>query len=108
MTRPEVMQGRTDALETGSGRVYVTVNYYEGVPVETFVMLGRAGSEERALTEALGRVISTSLQRGVPLTALTKQLRGISSEQSTGLGPNKVLSVADAVGRILETHTHER
>jgi ribonucleoside-diphosphate reductase alpha chain len=31
-----------------------------------------------------------------------KQLRGISSDRAVGLGPNKVLSVPDAVGLALE------
>ena len=102
--RPEVLQGVTSSLETGSGRVHVTVNYYDNRPYEVFVMLGKAGSEERALTEGIGRLCSTALQNGTPLFELASQLRGISSEANYGFGPNRVLSVADAVGRVLGEH----
>ncbi len=101
MKRPEILQGTTTVIETGSGRVHVTLNHNEGSPYEVFVMLGKSGSEERALTEGLSRLLSTSLQHGVPLEQLGKQLRGISSEMAYGFGPSKVLSVADAVGRVL-------
>ena len=69
-------------------------------------MLGKAGSEERALTEAIGRLISLALQSEVPLERLCRKLRGISSEHILGFGPNKILSVADAVGIALENHTN--
>ena len=98
------MQGTTTKVVTGSGDVYITVNLREGEPFEVFAVLGRAGSEERALTEAIGRVISTALQGGIPAKKLARQLRGISSENVIGLGPNKVLSVPDAVGQVLQTY----
>ena len=100
--RPPVLKGTTDSQDTTEGRVYVTVNFLEGKPVEVFVIHGRAGSQQRACTEALGRLCSVALQRGISLRVLTKQLRGISSETTMGLGPNKVLSVPDAVGRVLD------
>lgn len=105
MTRPQVLQGTTRQVETGSGTVYVTVNEHEGRPVEVFATLGRCGSEERALTEAIGRLLSEALQSGIPVTKLRRKLRGISSEATVGLGPNKVLSVPDAIGRVLEEYT---
>jgi ribonucleoside-diphosphate reductase alpha chain len=87
--------------------VYVTINYHDGIPVEVFIMHGKSGSDQRACTEALGRLCSVALQRGVSLRALTKQLRGISSETTMGLGPNKTLSVPDAVGRVFERFLEE-
>jgi ribonucleoside-diphosphate reductase alpha chain len=102
--RPQVLTGVTHALTTSHGNVHVTVNYSDNTPYEVFVHLGKAGSEERALTEAIGRLLSTSLQAGTSLDKLCKQLRGISSEQVYGFGPNKVLSVPDAVGIILQKH----
>lgn len=107
-SRPEVMQGATDAIETPEGTAYVTVNYHEGNPSEVFVTLGHSGTTVRSMTEAIARLCSIALQHGVPLRALTRQLRGISSEQAMGLGPNKILSIPDAVGRIMETHLDRR
>jgi ribonucleoside-diphosphate reductase alpha chain len=37
-----------------------------------------------------------------------RQLRGISSDRAVGLGPNKVLSVPDAIGIALEEWTRDR
>ncbi len=52
--------------------------------------------------EAIGRLVSLALRSGVPLTTIYRQLRGISSDRIIGLGPNKVMSVPDAVGIALE------
>jgi ribonucleoside-diphosphate reductase alpha chain len=46
--------------------------------------------------------MSLALRSGIPLQALHRQLRGISSDRAVGLGPNKVLSVPDAIGLALE------
>ena len=102
-TRPAVMTGETRSIETPLGTAYITLNYHDDLPAEVFVTIGKAGSTERAAAEALARLLSVALQRGVPLKVLTKQLRGISSTDTLGLGPNKVLSMPGAVGRVLES-----
>jgi ribonucleoside-diphosphate reductase alpha chain len=50
----------------------------------------------------MGRLISLALRSGIPIMELHKQLRGISSDRAVGLGPNKVLSVPDAIGIAIE------
>jgi ribonucleoside-diphosphate reductase alpha chain len=50
----------------------------------------------------MGRLISLALRSGIPLQSIIKQLRGISSDRAVGLGPNKVLSVPDAIGIALD------
>jgi len=67
-------------------------------PFEVFVTLGKAGGSAMADAEAMGRLISLALRSGIPLMEIHKQLRGISSDRAVGLGPNKVLSVPDAIG----------
>jgi ribonucleoside-diphosphate reductase alpha chain len=52
--------------------------------------------------EAMGRLISLALRSGIPIMEVHRQLRGISSDRAVGLGPNKVLSVPDAIGIALE------
>ena len=105
--RPSMLEGFTESVETPNGRAYVTLNYYKGRPVEVFITLGKAGSKERADSEALARLLSYALQHGVPIRGLTKQIRGISSEEPNGFGPNKVLSMPDGVGIVLENLTLE-
>jgi ribonucleoside-diphosphate reductase alpha chain len=74
----------------------------KGQPFEVFINLGKAGGSAMADAEALGRMISLSLRSGIPLSEIHRQLRGISSDKAVGLGPNKVLSVPDAIGIALE------
>ena len=74
----------------------------KGQPFEVFLSLGKAGGSAMADAEALGRLISMALRSGIPLMEIHRQLRGISSDRAVGLGPNKVLSVPDAVGIALE------
>ena len=49
-----------------------------------------------------GAAVSLALRSGISLPALHRQLRGISSDRAVGLGPNKVMSVPDAIGLALE------
>ena len=56
----------------------------------------------------MGRLISLALRSGIPMAQVHRQLRGISSDRSVGLGPNKVLSVPDAIGIALEEWVRDR
>jgi ribonucleoside-diphosphate reductase alpha chain len=73
-----------------------------GQPFEVFINLGKAGGAAMADAEAIGRLISLALRSGIPLGQVHRQLRGISSDRAVGLGPNKVMSLPDAVGLALE------
>ncbi len=85
------------------GNMYVTITEDDqGQPFEVFMSLGTAGGGLMADVEAIGRLISLALRSGIPLSTIYQQLRGISSDRIIGLGPNKVMSVPDAVGIALE------
>jgi ribonucleoside-diphosphate reductase alpha chain len=58
--------------------------------------------------EAIGRLISLGLRSGVPMSDIYQQLRGISCDRAVGIGPNKVLSVPDAIAQALAQHERER
>ncbi|MDQ3223555.1 MAG: response regulator SirA, partial [Gemmatimonadota bacterium] len=45
---------------------------------------------------------------GIPIKEIYRQLRGISSDRVIGLGPNKILSVPDAVGIAIERWMQEK
>jgi len=102
-SRPEMMRGTTRRVETPLGTLYVTITEDEkGQPFEVFMSLGKAGGALMADVEAMGRLISLALRSGISIKEIHRQLRGISSDRVIGLGPNKVLSVPDAVGISLE------
>ncbi len=108
-SRPELLRGATRRLETPLGTLYVTITEDDrGQPFEVFMSLGKAGGALMADVEALGRLISLALRSGIPISEIYRQLRGISSDRVIGLGPNKVLSVPDAVGIAIERYLQEK
>jgi len=89
--------------------MYVTITEDDkGQPFEVFMSLGKAGGALMADVEAVGRLISLALRSGVPLLEIYRQLRGISSDRAVGLGPNKVMSVPDAIGIAIEKWMQEK
>jgi ribonucleoside-diphosphate reductase alpha chain len=108
-SRPEMLRGTTRRVETPLGTLYVTITEDDkGQPFEVFMSLGKAGGALMADVEAVGRLISLALRSGIPMKEIHRQLRGISSDRVIGLGPNKVLSVPDAVGIAIERWMNEK
>jgi ribonucleoside-diphosphate reductase alpha chain len=108
-SRPDVLRGTTRRVDTPLGTLYVTITEDErGQPFEVFMTLGKAGGALMADVEALGRLISLALRSGIPIKEIYRQLRGISSDRVIGLGPNKILSVPDAVGIAIERWMQEK
>lgn len=101
--RPDRLSGKTHRIRTVPGWVYVTVNLgADGRPIEVFCHLGKCGTTDYGWTEAVGRLISVSLQHGVTMDEIVKQLRGISEGQVYWQGGGvKIQSVPDAVARVL-------
>ncbi|HMS02959.1 MAG TPA: vitamin B12-dependent ribonucleotide reductase, partial [Gemmatimonadaceae bacterium] len=103
-SRPDVLRGTTIRKETPLGTMFVNITEDEkGQPFEVFINLGKAGGAAMSDAEAIGRLVSLALRSGIPLMEIHRQLRGIASDRAVGLGPNKVLSVPDAIGLALET-----
>jgi ribonucleoside-diphosphate reductase alpha chain len=108
-SRPDRLRGTTIRKETPLGTMFVNITEDDKQqPFEVFINLGKAGGAAMADAEAMGRMISLALRSGIPLREVHKQLRGISSDRAVGLGPNKVLSVPDAIGIALEEWTREK
>jgi len=92
-------------MATGCGNMYVTINETdEGIPIEVFCRLGKAGGCASSQTEALGRLITLGFKHGMQISEIVEELRGISCHQ-TLLGKKKILSCADAVAQILVAYT---
>ena len=108
-SRPDLLKGSTRRIETPLGTMYVTITEDDrGQPFEVFISLGKAGGALMADVEAVGRLISLGLRSGIPMREIYRQLRGISSDRAVGLGPNKVLSVPDAIGIAIEKWMQEK
>lgn len=109
--RPKVLNAKTHVVETGNGKMYVTVSHHEGKPLELFIFLGKSGQILNTLTEAMGRVISIGLQQGVPVEEITKTLININSDrmvwyrfEDTDQRPTQILSIPDGVAKLLDRY----
>lgn len=107
--RPDLLRGTTIRKETPLGTMFVNITEDEkGQPFEIFLNIGKAGGSAMADAEAIGRLVSLGLRSGISVQEIHRQLRGISSDRAVGLGPNKVLSMPDAIGIALEQWWREK
>lgn len=79
--RPFSMRGITTKIKTPHGSMFITINFFEAQMKEIFVVVSKPGSEVRACAEALGRVISLALQKGVPPEDIAETLENIKTEE---------------------------
>jgi ribonucleoside-diphosphate reductase alpha chain len=100
--RPETLDGFTTKMVTGMGNLYVTVTEYEGRPFEVFATIGKSGRSTTAKTEAIGRLVSLALRSGVKVGHIADQLKGIGGEHPVFQKDGLVLSIPDAISRVLE------
>jgi ribonucleoside-diphosphate reductase alpha chain len=100
--RPETLGGYTTKIKTGYGYLYVTVTEFEGQPFEVFATIGKSGRSTTAKTEAIGRLASLALRSGVKVDDIVDQLKGISGEHPVFQNGGLVLSIPDAIARVLE------
>jgi ribonucleoside-diphosphate reductase alpha chain len=102
LDRPETLFGFTTKIKTGYGHLYVTVTEFEGRPFEVFATIGKSGRSTTAKTEAIGRLVSLALRAGVTVDKIVDQLKGIGGEHPIFQDGGLVLSIPDAIARVLE------
>jgi ribonucleoside-diphosphate reductase alpha chain len=100
--RPETLEGFTSKMNTGMGQLYVTVTELDGHPFEVFATIGKSGRSTTAKTEAIGRLVSLAFRSGVRVEKVVEQLKGIGGEHPVFQAGGLVLSIPDAIGRVLE------
>lgn len=105
--RPAVLNGRTYKMLTPVGEAFITINRDEmGQPMEVFATIGKAGMQTGADAEAIGRLISLALRiadgsRMDVAKKIISQLRGIGGSSQVGFGKNRVMSLGDAIAKVL-------
>jgi ribonucleoside-diphosphate reductase alpha chain len=100
--RPETLQGFTTKVVTGMGNLYVTVTEMDGKPFEVFATIGKSGKSTMAKTEAIGRLVSLALRSGISADKVVEQLKGICGEHPVFSKDGLVLSIPDAISKVLE------
>jgi ribonucleoside-diphosphate reductase alpha chain len=109
--RHKVLPGETHRVTTPLGTTYVTINANGSEqPFEVFIHTSKAGSETMAVSEAIGRLISYVLRLSSPveprdrMREIVRQLTGIGGGRPLGFGANRVLSLPDGVGQVLQDY----
>lgn len=103
-SRPNQLSGHTYQTSTGCGKLYITINEHDGHPFELFATMGKAGGCACAQIEAIGRLVSLGLQRGIVSSHFIKQLSGICCHSALIIGEDKTMSCADAIAKTLKKH----
>src|SRR5512140_2284086 len=115
MPRPRRLHGETYNIETPVGKAFITINENGGnEPFEAFINTAKAGSETAAVSEAIGRLISYILRLSSPIRPtermreVVRQLIGIGGGRSMGFGPNRVRSLPDGIGQVIDLYLRDR
>ncbi|EMA67178.1 intein-containing adenosylcobalamin-dependent ribonucleoside-diphosphate reductase [Halorubrum kocurii] len=103
--RPDSLNGVTQRVETGYGKLYVTINEDDnGLPFELFANIGHSGGYTNSFTEALAKVISTALRSGVDPEEIVDELQGTRSPKVAWDKGEQIQSIPDAIGTALRRY----
>ncbi|WP_435197159.1 adenosylcobalamin-dependent ribonucleoside-diphosphate reductase [Natronomonas sp. EA1] len=103
--RPDLLHGVTQRIDTGYGKLYVTINEDEnGRPFELFANIGHSGGFTNSFTEALAKVISTALRSGVDPMEVCDELQGTRSPKVAWDKGQQINSIPDAMGTALRRY----
>ncbi|MFC7238929.1 adenosylcobalamin-dependent ribonucleoside-diphosphate reductase [Saliphagus sp. GCM10025317] len=104
--RPDSLQGVSQRIDTGYGKVYVTINEdpETGQPFELFANIGHSGGFTNSFTEALAKVISTSLRSGVDPEEVIDELCGTRSPKVAWDKGEQIQSIPDAIGTAMRRY----
>lgn len=113
-SRPKLVLGSTIRVNTPDGAAFIIINFDSEVgpnePFEFFVNVAKAGTDVAADAEAIGRLASSFLRLNSPKSAIERliqlrdQLKGIGGSRVSGFGKDKVTSLADGIGKAIDTY----
>lgn len=100
--RPDELHGVTQRIQTGYGKVYVTINVdSNGNPFELIANIGNSGGYTNSFTESLAKTCSIALRSGVDPEEIVTELRGTRSPKIAWHGGEQIQSIPDAIGYAL-------
>jgi len=84
------------------GQVDFHLTYEAEGLAEIWITVGKSGTEVQSLSEAIARLINLLLAKQIPLPDIVREIRGIQGGDSEGLGPHRILGLADLIGKVLQ------
>ncbi|MGM0397859.1 MAG: adenosylcobalamin-dependent ribonucleoside-diphosphate reductase [Halobacteriota archaeon] len=107
--RPDALQGVSQRVDTGYGKIYVTINEdpKTGRPFELFANIGHSGGFTNSFTEALAKVVSTALRSGVDPEEIVDELRGTRSPKVAWDKGEQINSIPDAIGTAMQRYLRD-
>ncbi|MFB6166102.1 MAG: ribonucleoside-diphosphate reductase, adenosylcobalamin-dependent, partial [Haloarculaceae archaeon] len=108
-TRPDALTGVSQRVDTGYGKLYVTINEdpETGEPFELFANIGHSGGFTNSFTEALAKVISTALRSGVDPMEIVDELQGTRSPKVAWDKGEQIQSIPDAIGTAMRRYLED-
>ncbi len=106
--RPQVTRGETVKMQTGCGKLYVTVNEDRDGLCEVFSQMGKGGGCAATQLEATSRLVSLALRSGIDVQAVMKQLHGIRCPSPVWEKGGMVLSCPDAICKAVEKYMEKK
>ena len=105
-SRPDVLHGVTQRIDTGYGKLYVNINEDPEAdrPFELFANIGNSGGFTASFTEALAKTISTALRAGVDPHEIAEELQGIRSPKVAWDKGEQIQSIPDAIGTAMRRY----
>ncbi len=104
-SRPDVLHGITQRIDTGYGKLYVNINEDEqGRPFELFANIGNSGGFTASFTESLAKTISTALRSGIDPREIADELQGIRSPKVAWDKGEQIQSIPDAIGTAMRRY----
>jgi ribonucleoside-diphosphate reductase alpha chain len=107
--RPDALHGVSQRVDTGYGKIYVTINEdpETGEPFELFANIGHSGGFTNSFTEALAKVISTALRSGVDPMEIVDELQGTRSPKVAWDKGEQIQSIPDAIGTAMRRYLED-
>jgi len=107
MKRKEILKSRVYRTVGPFGKTYVTISSQDEKLIEVFITVGKSGQSLHAKMEAIGRLVSLSLQHNIPVEEIIKQLEGIQGENAFFHKGEKILSLPDFIAYVLRKEIGE-
>jgi ribonucleoside-diphosphate reductase alpha chain len=99
---PDIMEAIKIKQRTLMGNMHVMLVHEEGVPVELFAHLSKAGEQETADLEAICRLVSLCLRQDTSIDDILRQIEHIGTSNAVFSADGPIKSIPDALAMAIK------